>query len=261
VLAVLALIHYSTQTCIAHADNSLTTISHRLLLHKCAAALFCSQHALQMPTDNSTTSSKANSNNDGTLSMGFGFVEFADAATAQRALSQLQGVVLDGHALELKHSTKRLAPLAAVTPSKASSSSNGSTASSSKLICRNVAFQATAKEIRELFGSYGQLKRVRMPKKFDGSHRGFAFVDFATPQEALNAYRALASTHLYGRHLVLEWAAETSEHDSASGAGIDALRAKAAKDVSKSSSGAQQNKRVKFDEDGNFAAAAATDSF
>jgi multiple RNA-binding domain-containing protein 1 len=214
-----------------------------------------------MPTD-STTSSKANSNNDGTLSMGFGFVEFADAATAQRALSQLQGVVLDGHALELKHSTKRLAPIAAVTPSNATNNSNST--SSSKLICRNVAFQATAKEIRELFGSYGQLKRVRMPKKFDGSHRGFAFVDFATPQEALNAYRALASTHLYGRHLVLEWAAETSEHDSASGAGVDALRAKAAKDVSKSGgSGAQQNKRVKFDEDENFvqAAAAAADSF
>jgi multiple RNA-binding domain-containing protein 1 len=226
------------------------------------AALFYSQHTLQMPTDSATTNSKANSNNDGTLSMGFGFVEFADAATAQRALSQLQGVVLDGHALELKHSTKRLAPLAAVTPSNASNSSSaGGTASSSKLICRNVAFQATSKEIRELFGSYGQLKRVRMPKKFDGSHRGFAFVDFATPQEALNAYRALASTHLYGRHLVLEWAAETSEHDSASGASVDALRAKAAKDVSKSGSGAQQNKRVKFDEDGNFAAAAAADSF
>lgn len=43
-------------------------------------------------------------------------------------------------------------------------------------------FQATAKELRELFSSFGQLKRVRLPKKFDGGHRGFAFVDFLTSQ-------------------------------------------------------------------------------
>lgn len=38
-------------------------------------------------------------------------------------------------------------------------------------------------------------------------HRGFAFVDFVTPQEARAAFKALQATHLYGRHLVLEWAA------------------------------------------------------
>lgn len=42
--------------------------------------------------------------------------------------------------------------------------------------------QATAKELREIFSSFGQLKRVRLPKKFDGGHRGFAFVDFLTSQ-------------------------------------------------------------------------------
>lgn len=35
-----------------------------------------------------------------------------------------------------------------------------------------------------------------------GSHRGFAFVEFVTKQEAQNALQALSSTHLYGRHLV-----------------------------------------------------------
>ena len=47
-----------------------------------------------------------------------------------------------------------------------------------------------------------QLKSLRLPKKFDGSHRGFAFVEFTTKQEAQAAVDALASTHLYGRHLV-----------------------------------------------------------
>lgn len=47
-------------------------------------------------------------------------------------------------------------------------------------------FQATSKELRELFSSFGQLKRVRLPKKFDGGHRGFAFVDFLTSQVCLS---------------------------------------------------------------------------
>ena len=52
------------------------------------------------------------------------------------------------------------------------------------------------------------MKTVRIPRKFDGQHRGFGFVDFLTPQEAKNALDSLGATHLYGRHLVLEWAKE-----------------------------------------------------
>ena len=94
-----------------------------------------------------------------------------------------------------------------------------------------------------------------MPKKFDGSHRGFAFVEFVTHQEAENgtcapsllfglrgapdltrrerntpalhgripAFKALFNSHLYGRHLVLEWA---KDDDS-----VEALRAKTARQV------------------------------
>lgn len=38
-----------------------------------------------------------------------------------------------------------------------------------------------------LFSPFGHLKSARLPKKFDGSHRGFAFVEFTTKQEAKNA--------------------------------------------------------------------------
>ena len=76
-----------------------------------------------------------------------------------------------------------------------------------KLIVRNVPFQATKQDIVSLFTAFGQIKKVRLPKKFDNkSHRGFAFVDFVTAQEAKAAFESLHSTHLYGRRLVLEWA-------------------------------------------------------
>uniref|UniRef100_A0A6Q2X722 RRM domain-containing protein n=1 Tax=Esox lucius TaxID=8010 RepID=A0A6Q2X722_ESOLU len=82
---------------------------------------------------------------------------------------------------------------------------------SSKILVRNVPFQATVREIRELFCTFGELKTVRLPKKVSGTgtgaHRGFGFVDFLTKQDAKKAFSALChSTHLYGRRLVLEWA-------------------------------------------------------
>ena len=130
--------------------------------------------------------------------MGFGFIEYASAAAARRALTELQGKVVDGHKLQLKASEKQVAP-----GSKAKKKSG---TPKTKLIVRNVAFQANHKEVRELFVNFGQLKSLRMPKKMDGNHRGFAFVEFMALHEAVNAFEALSSTHLYGRHLVLEWA-------------------------------------------------------
>jgi multiple RNA-binding domain-containing protein 1 len=71
-----------------------------------------------------------------------------------------------------------------------------------------------------LSSAHGQLKSVRLPKKFDSRTRGFAFLEFITRQEAENAFNALRHTHLLGRHLVLEWA-EEAEQD------LDVLRQKA----------------------------------
>ncbi|EGZ26394.1 hypothetical protein PHYSODRAFT_484800 [Phytophthora sojae] len=171
----------------------------------------------------------------GMLSMGFGFVEYVDAKHTERALQTLQNTVVDGHALNLKLSQKK----ASAAPKRAVGEVDGE-GRKSKIIVRNVAFEATSNEIRELFGAFGQLKRVRMPKKFDGRHRGFAFVEFLTEQEARNAFSALASSHLYGRHLVLEWAEDADD--------IDTLRAKATRDLT-AINDSDRRKRMKRQKD------------
>ena len=148
-------------------------------------------------------------------SLGYGFVEFIDAASAARALRELQGLILDGHALELKVSQAEggvpppsslpsaSTPAAAATPA----STTAPLPPSSKLMVRNLSFEATKADVQELFAAFGTLKTVRLPKKFDGSTRGFAFIEFLTSAEAAAAKAALSATHLYGRHLVIEWAA------------------------------------------------------
>lgn len=53
-----------------------------------------------------------------------------------------------------------------------------------KILVRNIPFEAKAKEVEELFRVFGELKYVRLPKKIDGAHRGFGFVDFVTLTDA-----------------------------------------------------------------------------
>jgi len=101
-----------------------------------------------------------------------------------------------------------------------------------------------AAELRELFANFGSLKSLRMPKKFDGSHRGFAFVLFANSHEAQEAMQRLAATHLYGRRLVLEWVDEgASEKD------IGTLRGNAEKDVKLNGVSAKRKKGAESLED------------
>ena len=82
--------------------------------------------------------------------------------------------------------------------------------SATKLVVRNVAFEATKRDIQKLFNPFGQLKQVRLPKKFDGAHRGFAFIEFNT-RATQAAMDALKGTHLYGRHIIIERAADEEE--------------------------------------------------
>ncbi|GAW04850.1 pre-rrna processing protein [Lentinula edodes] len=143
---------------------------------------------------------------DGKLSMGYGFIGFKDVDGARKAMKSMQGFVLDGHALHIKFAGRGADE--DVDKGKDGVSSKSRT---TKMIVKNVPFEATKKDIRDLFGSHGQLKSVRLPKKFDSRTRGFAFLDFVSRQEAENAYAALRHTHLLGRHLVLEWAEEAEQ--------------------------------------------------
>nr|CAB3265469.1 probable RNA-binding protein 19 [Phallusia mammillata] len=133
------------------------------------------------------------------LSMGYGFVEYKLSKDCTAALTSLNNSKLDGHMMKLEPAQDKH-----TAPAKSSESS--------KLIVRNIPFQANDKEIEHLFKSFGELRSVRLPRKIKSGddrdlHRGFAFVDFMSVENALNAFNALKdSTHLYGRRLVLEWA-------------------------------------------------------
>ncbi|KAJ2926469.1 hypothetical protein H1R20_g10621, partial [Candolleomyces eurysporus] len=162
------------------------------------------------------------------LSMGYGFVGFKDPESTKKALKSMQSFVLDGHELNVKFAGRGKEEMEKDVLS--AEKGTGAKARTTKMTVKNVPFEATKKDIRDLFRKamfgftdiiFSQCPSVRLPKKFDSQTRGFAFLEFVTRHEAENAFNALKHTHLLGRHLVLEWAAEDEGQD------LDALRKKA----------------------------------
>ncbi|KFK24908.1 hypothetical protein AALP_AA8G040600 [Arabis alpina] len=110
-----------------------------------------------------------------------------------------EGTRLDGHALKLSFRKNKPSN---DTVGKGLDKEKTLT----KLHVKNVAFEATKKDLRQLFLPFGQIKGLRLPKRNIDQSSGYAFVEFMTMQEAKNAEKALSNTHFYGRPLLLEWA-------------------------------------------------------
>lgn len=142
------------------------------------------------------------------LSMGFGFLEFRSSQQAQAAIKSMDGHTLDGHKLQIRASHKGLD---AAEERRKADAEKKAAGKKTKVVIKNLPFEASKKDVRALFGAYGQLRSVRVPKKMDRAARGFAFADFTTPKEAESAMEALKDTHLLGRRLVLDFADEDPE--------------------------------------------------
>ena len=158
----------------------------------------------------SVTLPKKKGPNGELLPMGFGFVVYENRQQALKALNRFNEKALDGHVLQLKFSARK-----DVVTTKKRKVTEAGNEGNTKLLIRNIPFEATRNELRELFGAYGQLKSLRLPKKFDGTSRGFVFVEYLSADDAKTAVKALSSTHLLGRKLVVEYAREEKSVGSA----------------------------------------------
>jgi multiple RNA-binding domain-containing protein 1 len=153
------------------------------------------------------------------LSMGFAFVGFSTRAQAQRAMDTLQGFMLDGKAIQVAFANRGAEP--STTESKGTSAGGELKGSSkpTKLMVKNLPFEASRKDLQKLFEGFGNIKSLRIPKKRTvattgtSATRGFGFVEFTTHAEAKRAMDSLEHTHLLGRHLKIQWNLETDGAD------------------------------------------------
>jgi multiple RNA-binding domain-containing protein 1 len=84
------------------------------------------------------------------LSMGFGFVGFRDPESAKAAKETMDGFRLDGHVLEVKFAQRDPGEMEGVGGGKGEKGSVGK-GTTCKMVVKNVPFEATKKDIRELF--------------------------------------------------------------------------------------------------------------
>ncbi|KAI5184278.1 multiple RNA-binding domain-containing protein 1 [Nematocida homosporus] len=74
-----------------------------------------------------------------------------------------------------------------------------------KIILKNIPFQAGRPEVSEILdGLIGKEYKLRFPKKADGTHRGFCFVEPQNQEQVALLLSKIKHLHLYGRHIVAE---------------------------------------------------------
>eukprot|EP00316_Scyphosphaera_apsteinii_P022510 CAMPEP_0119302914 /NCGR_PEP_ID=MMETSP1333-20130426/4436_1 /TAXON_ID=418940 /ORGANISM="Scyphosphaera apsteinii, Strain RCC1455" /LENGTH=150 /DNA_ID=CAMNT_0007305433 /DNA_START=1 /DNA_END=449 /DNA_ORIENTATION=+ len=80
-------------------------------------------------------------------------------------------------------------------------------AKSISLYVRNLGLDVMPDQVRELFQKHGHVKDVYLPKDFHTKQpRGFAYVEFLTEDDALEAMESLNGIDFQGRQITVAWA-------------------------------------------------------
>ncbi|OCK78039.1 RNA-binding domain-containing protein [Lepidopterella palustris CBS 459.81] len=154
---------------------------------------------------------------------GYGFVTFADAEDAQRAIEEFDGSTLQGRKIRVEIAEsrqrdmnsevsghKKSIPSGAVAEAKAAREQRKrETQRPPKLIIRNLPWSIKEPEqLALLFRSYGKVKHATVPKKQPGLMAGFGFVVMRGRMNAEKAMEGVNGKEVDGRTLAVDWAVE-----------------------------------------------------
>lgn len=89
---------------------------------------------------------------------------------------------------------------------------------STKLFVGNISFNTTENDLHDAFAAHGQVVEANlMMDRTTGRSRGFAFVTYATPEEAQKAIDAMHGHQLDGRALTVNIARPKEERPAGAG--------------------------------------------
>lgn len=170
-------------------------------------------------------------------SKGYGFVTFADAEDAQRALEEFNGHNFQGRKMKLEIAQPRSREMGSKVGADRKVKSTVSAEAASlkkareeklaeerkppKLIIRNLPWSIkTPEQLEELFRKFGKVKHSTLPKVKD-TQAGFGFVVMRGKKNAEKALQAINGTMVGGRTLAVDWAVEKTVWESKQKAGED----------------------------------------
>ncbi|KAK9315958.1 hypothetical protein V1522DRAFT_350640 [Lipomyces starkeyi] len=150
-------------------------------------------------------------------SKGFGYVDFADAASAQKAIDELQGKEIDGRPVNLDLSAARPAENSGTNRNaRAEKFGDKLSEPSDTLFLGNLSFSVDRDNLFEVFGAHGNVLNVRLPTNPETEQlKGFGYVQFSSVEEAKDALDALNGTPIAGRSVRIDYS--TPRDNSSSG--------------------------------------------
>jgi nucleolar protein 4 len=157
-------------------------------------------------------------------SKGYGFVTFADAEDAQRALDEFNGQSFKGRKMKIEiaepRSREKGAKLGVDGKVKSTISAEAASLKKAreekiaearkppKLIIRNLPWSIkTPEQLADLFRKFGKVKHSTLPKVQD-TQAGFGFVIMRGRKNAENALAAINGNLVDGRELAVDWAVD-----------------------------------------------------
>ncbi|KAK9459249.1 uncharacterized protein V1516DRAFT_679413 [Lipomyces oligophaga] len=153
------------------------------------------------------------------LSRGFGFVTFALAEDAQKALEQTIKAKLEGKTLTVDFAKRRVRKLK-IDAEPAGQSKKGDEKKKtatlikkrrSRIIIRNLSWAVRdPKQLEKLFSPYGKVLECLIPRRDGGRMSGFAFVTMKKHSSASTAIKAVNGKILSGRPMAVDFAVEKS---------------------------------------------------
>jgi nucleolar protein 4 len=146
---------------------------------------------------------------------GYGFVSFADAEDAQRALEEFHGSLLHGSKIRVELAEARQRTDDGTPGQKPASAAKERREAAAgeqqapKLIVRNLPWTIdTPDKLTLLFRSYGKIKHCVVPKNAKGTMMGFAIVVMRGKKNAEKAMEGINGKTVEGRTLAVDWAVD-----------------------------------------------------
>ncbi|KAM4895473.1 nucleolin [Sylvia borin] len=139
-------------------------------------------------------------NKDGS-SKGMAYVEFKTEAEANKALEEKQGTEIEGRAVVIDFTGEK-------------SQQEHQKGESKTLIVNNLSYAATEETLQEVFKKASSIK---VPQNNQGRPKGYAFVDFATAEDAREALNSCNNTEIEGRTIRLEFSSQKGNANARGG--------------------------------------------
>ncbi|XP_050234323.1 uncharacterized protein LOC126682630 [Mercurialis annua] len=135
-------------------------------------------------------------------SRGFGFVSFKSSEAAKKAVDTLNGTQLGSRTLFVGRAQKKAERTKILQYQyRDKLMNNMKNLEASNLYVNNLAACVDDKKLKEFFRIWGHIISAKVMRYDSGASRGFGFVRFSSPKEAMEALQMLNGTMFFGKAL------------------------------------------------------------